>query len=73
MGLPELDLDSLSVDERLRLLEQVWESLSRSGRGVPLTHEQQAELDQRLDELDAEDEPKGIPWEDVVRRIRSSR
>ena len=73
MGLPELDLDSLSVDERLRLLERVWESLSRSDRDVPLTPAQQAELGKRLDELDSEDEPQGIPWEEVVRRIRSTR
>ena len=73
MGLPELDLDSLSVDERLRLLEQVWESLARSGRDVPLTPEQQAELDHRLDELDTEDVADGIPWEEVLRQIRSAR
>lgn len=73
MGLPELDLDRLSVDDRLRLLEEVWESLSRSGREIPLTPEQQAELSRRLDELDAEDGPKGIPWEEVVRRIRAPR
>ena len=73
MGLPELDLDNLSVDERLRLLEQVWESLSRSGRDVPLTSAQQAELDRRLDELDTESEPAGIPWEELVRQIRSAR
>ncbi len=73
MGLPELDLDSLSVDERLRLLERVWESLTRSGPAVPLTAEQQLELDRRLDELDAEDAPEGIPWEDVLQKIRPGR
>ncbi len=57
MGLPEIDFDSLTVDERLRLLERVWESLSQSARDVPLTAEQQAELDRRLDELDGEEEP----------------
>ena len=73
MGLPEIDLDSLSVDERLRLLERVWESISRSAPDVPLTADQQIELDRRLDELDAEAEPEGIPWEDVLQQIRSAR
>ena len=73
MGLPEIDLDKLTVDERLRLLERVWESLSQPERDVPLTTEQQAELDRRLDELDAEAEPAGIPWNEVLHQIRSSR
>ena len=73
MGLPEIDLDSLTVEERLHLLERVWESLSQSPGDVPLTAEQQVELDRRLDELDAEQEPAGIPWEEVFDRIRMSR
>lgn len=73
MGLPDIDLDSLSVEERLRLLEQVWESLSRTGGEGRLTPEQQGELDRRLDELESEEEPEGIPWDEVLRQIRSAR
>lgn len=71
--LAEIDVDSLTVDERPHLLEQVWESLFWSARDVPLTGWQRAELDRKLDELDHERETVGIPWEAVVDRIHSSR
>ncbi|HUY13259.1 MAG TPA: addiction module protein [Terriglobia bacterium] len=37
---------------------------------IPLTSAQREELDRRLDDLDR-DGPTGIPWKEVVRRIRS--
>jgi putative addiction module component (TIGR02574 family) len=60
----------LSPEERLRLLEQLWESLSQTPEAIPLTSAQREELDRRLDELDR-DGPVGIPWEEVLGRIRS--
>ena len=54
----------------VRLLEQLWESLSATPGAVPLTGAQRQELDRRLDELDR-DGPVGIPWEEVLQRIRS--
>jgi len=51
-------------------LEELWESLSATPEAVPLTTAQRGELDRRLDELD-QDGPSGIPWEDVLHRVRS--
>ena len=68
MSLPSIDIENLTTDERLRLLEDVWESLRRRPAEVPLTEAQREELDRRLDELDHEG-PVGIPWEEVERRI----
>ena len=65
-----LDIASLTLDERLRLLEQLWDSLAAKPEGIPLTDAQRAELDRRLDELEAEG-PVGIPWDEVLSRIRS--
>ena len=65
-----IDIAGLSSEERLRLLEQLWESLSATPEAIPLTNAQREELDRRLDELDR-DGPAGIPWEEVLRRIRS--
>ena len=65
-----IDIAHLSPEERLRLLEQLWESLSVTPAAIPLTNAQREELDRRLDELDR-DGPAGIPWEEVLRRIRS--
>jgi putative addiction module component (TIGR02574 family) len=65
-----VDIASLSTDERLRLMEELWESLRATPQGIPLTNAQREELDRRLDELDREG-PTGISWEEVFRNIRS--
>ncbi|MDR3674206.1 MAG: addiction module protein [Acidobacteriota bacterium] len=64
-----IDIARLSFEERLRLMDELWESLSRTPEAIPLTAPQREELDRRLDELDREG-PVGIPWEEVLRRIR---
>ena len=64
-----IDIARLSFEERLRLLDELWDSLSRTPEAIPLTPAQREELDRRLDELDRQG-PVGIPWEDVLRRIR---
>ncbi len=67
--MPTIDIANLSAEERLRLLEELWDSLSATPEAIPLTNPQREELDRRLDELDR-DGPAGIPWEEVLRRIR---
>ncbi len=64
-----IHIANLSLEERLQLLDELWESLSRTAEAIPLTSAQRAELDRRLDELEREG-PAGIPWEDVLRQIR---
>jgi len=64
-----IDVASLSREERLQLLDELWESLSRTPEAIPLTEPQREELDRRLDALDREG-PGGIPWEEVLRRLR---
>ena len=68
--MPAIDIASLSPEERLELLEQLWDSLAATPEAIPLTNAQREELDRRLDDLDREG-PTGIPWEEVLRRIRS--
>jgi putative addiction module component (TIGR02574 family) len=63
-----IDIAKLSAEERLELLEQLWESLS--AEKVPTTDAQQEELDRRLDHLDREG-PVGSPWDAVIERIRN--
>ena len=74
MSKPTLDVEKLSPDERLELLEELWESLRKQPSSVPLTPAQDAELDRRLDDLEADIEsgaPLGIPWDEVLQRIRN--
>jgi putative addiction module component (TIGR02574 family) len=67
-----IDIATLSPEERLKLLEKLWDSLSSRPDAVPVTKPQREELDRRLDELDREG-PGGIPWEEVQRRIKNRR
>lgn len=48
------ELHNLSIDEKLRLVEDLWDSIAADQGALPLTGEQKAELDRRLDiyELD---------------------
>jgi len=64
-----MDITSLSDEERLRLLDDLWESPSATPEAIPLTKAQREELDRRLDELDR-DGPTGIPWDEVLSQIR---
>lgn len=69
MPVDQIDIEALSRDEKLALLDRLWESLSQAPDGLPLTEAQRRELDRRLDELDAGD-TSGIPWEQVLEQIR---
>jgi len=69
MSRPALDLAALTTEERLSLLEQLWDSLAATPEAIPLEASQREEIDRRLDDLGAEG-PVGIPWEEVLGRIR---
>jgi putative addiction module component (TIGR02574 family) len=64
-----IDIDRLDVEQRLRLIERIWESLSKDPGAIPMTPAQRAELDRRLDEVEQGD-TGGIPWEEVLESIR---
>lgn len=68
--LAKLDILSLSVAERILLVEDIWDSVAEVPNAVPLTKEQKAELDHRLDAYHA-DSKEGSPWDVVKERIRS--
>ncbi len=71
MGRSSVDIKTLSPEERLALIEEIWDSLSPED--VPVTDAQRAELDRRSADLDRDIElgrPLGIPWEEVLRQLR---
>lgn len=65
MSHPQIDIANLTSEEKLDLIERLWESLSSRREEVPLTEAQRVELDRRLDEMER-GEVEGIPWEEVV-------
>ena len=76
MDEPSVKIESLSKDERLALLERLWDSLSETPAEVPVTPAQRTELDRRSDALDldlAAGRVLGVPWDEVVRQRRARR
>lgn len=67
MSNSKIDVKDLSPEERLELIEQIWES--SEAEHVPVSAMQKAELDRRIDEMDRDGE-RGIPSDEVLDRIR---
>jgi len=53
----------------MRLVEELWDSIASDQNALPLTPEQAAELDRRLDSYEINGNP-GRPAEDVIADIR---
>ena len=70
--LAKADVMSLSVSERIQLVEDIWDSIAEVPESVSLTEEQKAELDRRLDAYH-QNPDLGSPWELVCERIRNRR
>lgn len=67
MSQPKVDVKSLSKQERLALLEEIWDSLTPED--VPFTEAQRAELERRIVDLE-HDPDQGISWEEARQRIQ---
>jgi putative addiction module component (TIGR02574 family) len=65
-----LNIAELSRDEKLDLLDRLWESLGQDPEALPLTSSQREEFDRRLDELEAEG-PIGLSWDEVAAQARA--
>lgn len=70
--LVKADVLSLSVPERIQLVEDIWDTIAEIPEEIELTDEQKAELDRRLDAYN-QNPDEGSPWGMVRERIRSSR
>lgn len=62
-------LRDLPVEQRLHLVEELWDSIAADQGALALTDAQRRELDRRLDAYEADRNP-GQPWEDVLVGIR---
>ena len=63
-----LGIDNLSAEDRLRLAQEIWDSLREDVSRQPLSEAQAQELDRRVAALDAR---PGVlsRWEDVEARV----
>lgn len=60
---------ALPVEDRVRLVEAIWDSISAVPEALPLTEWQKEELDRRLDDLEKNPDA-GSTLEEVFARIR---
>jgi putative addiction module component (TIGR02574 family) len=66
--LHDLGIDRMSPEDRLRLIGEIWDSLSPADQSeIPESHRE--ELDRRLAAADA-NPAAGAPWEEVRARLR---
>ena len=70
--LAKADVLSLSIPERIQLVEDIWDTIAEVPDEVGLSEAQKAEIGRRLDEYHRNPE-EGTPWEMVRERIRNSR
>ncbi|MGA9335071.1 MAG: addiction module protein [Rudaea sp.] len=62
-------LRALPVEDRLGLVEELWDSIAADQNALPLTDEQRQALDQRLDAYEIDGQP-GRPADEVLTDIR---
>lgn len=70
MAKPALDLDSLTADEKLELIDELWASLGSAD--FPLTEELRKVLDLRVEAMEREG-PVGVSWESVRAEMKPTR
>ena len=64
------EIGRLSVRKRVRLVQDIWDSIQPTAEGLPLTDEQKEIIDERLAEH-RRDPSIAVPWEEVRERLRS--
>ena len=63
------ELKALPLQDRLKVVEAVWDSIDEDSSEVPLTSEQRAELDRRMAAHEANPD-SALTWDQVLERLR---
>lgn len=62
-------LHTIPIDERIRLVEDLWDSIAADQDNLPLTDDQRNELDRRLDAFEV-DKIEGREAGEVIAEIK---
>ena len=65
------DILGLSVPDRIRLVQAIWDSIREAPEAIPVTDAEKAELDRRL-EAYYKNPASGSPWPEVRKRLTGS-
>ena len=66
------ELLSLPADERLRIVEAIWDSIAAEPDSIPVTEAQKREIESRLEEY-RRNPSIAIPWEIARQRLKDGR
>ena len=69
-SIPPLDISSLSIGQRLELIEALWDSIPDESGAMEMPQWHREELERRIAAADAAPEAF-IPWEDVKAELRA--
>lgn len=64
------NLKNLPINERIRLVEDLWDSIASDQDSLPLTQAQKSELERRLQAFELDKNP-GRLADDAIKDIRS--
>ncbi len=67
-----LDFRSMSIAERILLVEEIWDSIAADQESLEVTQAQKDELDRRLAACEAAPD-QGSTWEEVKSRLQGKR
>ena len=67
--LTALEIDRLTVEQKLELIGRLWDSLPNSGEGLPFPDWNRRELKERIADADANPGAM-IPWEELRAELR---
>jgi putative addiction module component (TIGR02574 family) len=62
------EVETWPIDDRIRLVQDLWDRIADQGYKPELTEEMKAELDRRIEEMDRNPDA-GIPWEAAKARV----
>jgi putative addiction module component (TIGR02574 family) len=68
VSLKSLGIERLGIEERLTLVEEIWDSIAVDSAAIPLTPAQRDELDRRITEHEANPDDV-VPWEEIKTSI----
>ena len=63
------EIRRLSVDERIRLVQEIWEGIAADTEPLPLTDGERSEIAHRIAEHER-DPSTAIPWDDALATLR---
>jgi putative addiction module component (TIGR02574 family) len=58
------EIAAMNIDDRIRLVQAIWDTIAQDANQLQLTDAQKHELDRRIADMDANPDDE-VPWEPV--------